>query len=111
MKIGKLRTRVQFQRRTLVQDPSTGSSQPTWVTYENCMADVRGIRGQENLDGTNKLNAIVTHRVYARAHSGFEPKQEDRILQGSKVIEITSVVDIEERDFWFEILGFEDLNQ
>lgn len=111
MKIGKLRTQVQFQKRSLVQDDSTGANTSQWTTYETCFADVRGIRGREATEGTNKLNATVTHRIYARNHSGFDPQPEDRVLQGSKVIEITSVVNVDERDFWYEILGFEDYNR
>lgn len=112
MKIGKLRTKVEFQRRSLIQDPDTGAELAQWTTYEECFADVRGIRGREALDGTNKLNATATHRVYVRAHVGFDPQPEDRILQeNSKVIEITSSVNVEERDFYYEILGFEDYNK
>ena len=48
MKIGKLRTKVRFQRRLLVQDPITGSSEPQWVDYANVFADVRGLRGRES---------------------------------------------------------------
>ncbi len=111
MRIGKLRTPVQFQRRSLVQDSQTGSSTSQWVTYENCFADIRGLRGSESLEGTNKLNAVLTHRIYARAHEGFDPQPEDRILQDDKVIEINSIVDINERGFYYEILGFEDYNK
>lgn len=111
MKIGKLRTFVHFQRRSTAQDSSTGANTPNWTTYESVFADVRPIRGRESLEGTNKLNAMVTHRIYVRAHMGFTPQPEDRILQDTKVIEITSVANVDERDFYYEILGFEDYNK
>ena len=111
MKIGKLRTPVEFQRRSLAQDSTTGANTPQWTSYQSIFADVRPIRGNEALDGTNKLNAVVTHRIYVRAHPGFEPQPEDRIVSGNQVIEITSVADIDDRGFWYEILGFRDYNK
>lgn len=111
MRIGKLRTKVEFQRRSLVQNPLNGELQPEYATFETCFADVRGIRGKEALEGTNKLNGEVSHRIYARAHSGFAPKPEDRVVFQNKTIELTSVVNVDERGHYYEILGYEDLNQ
>ena len=111
MKIGKMRSPVQFQRRTLNQDPATGSLTPVWTTYEAAFADLDGTQGKETLEGTNKLNAEVTHRVWVRAHDRFEPRPQDRILHKSRVLEIIFVVNIQEKDRYYLIGAYEDYNQ
>ena len=111
MKIGKMRSLVEFQRRTLNQDPETGSLTPIWLTYERTFADLQGVQGKESLEGTNKLNADVTHKVYVRNHPGFEPAPQDRMLHEEQVFEITFVINIQEKDRYYLLGAYEDLNQ
>lgn len=111
MKIGKMRSVVQFQERVNQQNPDTGGYEPVWVTYEEAFADLQGTQGRESAEGTNKLNAEVTHKIWVRNHFGFRPQPQDRIVEGSRVFEIIYVVNLEEKDRYYLIGAYEDLNQ
>lgn len=111
MKIGKMRSIVEFQRRINQQNSKTGSYEPVWTTYETAFVDLDGVQGREALDGTNKLNAEVTHKIWARWHQNFEPAPQDRILMGNRIFEITFVVNIDEDDRYYLIGAYEDYNQ
>lgn len=111
MKIGKMRTIAQFQERVNQQNPNTGSYEPVWTTYEEAFVDLQGTQGREDLEGTNKLNAEVTHKIWVRNHTGFDPQPQDRIVSKGRIFEIVYSINLEEKDRYFLIGAFEDLNQ
>jgi SPP1 family predicted phage head-tail adaptor len=90
---GEFDKRVQLQRATAAAGP-TGESVKNWVTYATVWAKFITDRGTERL-AAQQVKATVTVEIRLRYRSGILPS--DRIKFGSRILDIKSAVDIDER--------------
>ena len=95
MRIGKLRHRVQLQHLTQSSQDTYGEPTDTWTKYSDCWASVEPMRGRE-LEIAQQVNAEVTIKVTIRYNSAV--LMTDRIVKGSRNLEIVSIVNPEERN-------------
>lgn len=102
-----LRHRVQVQARSSSQD-TFGQEVQTWATVLAVFAAIEPSLGRSQLSGEAQTST-VTHVVTIRWRAGITARM--RLLYGSRVFEIESVVDVEERHFWLELQCVEGLTQ
>ena len=95
MKAGKLRKRVAIQSRTDSVSDETMAPTQTWTTVATVWASVEPLSGQEGIQA-NQLNAELSHRVTIRYYSGLTAAY--RILWGTRVLRIVSVLNTDERN-------------
>ena len=94
MQAGNLRHRVTIQQVTETRDDMGGVTQ-TWSTFAaNLHAEIAPLSGRELLLA-RQVNAETTHRIRLRYRAGITPKM--RVLFGSRIFAIESVLDTEER--------------
>ncbi len=106
MEAGKLRHRVEVQSRTLTQD-SYGDVLPTWTTQATRWAEVVPVSGREvHLAG--RITSETTHTVRLRYLSGLDSKW--RILWGTRVLEIESVINTDEIN-WEMVLACKEVTR
>jgi SPP1 family predicted phage head-tail adaptor len=82
-----------IQRRVPGQDES-GQPLEVWATLRDEWVSLLPVTGREYFAASGE-RADITHKVAAPYGSGALPA--DRILVGSRVLEIRSVIDIDER--------------
>lgn len=100
MRAGKLRHRVTIQRAVEVQN-DFGEVVTTWVTVGQAWASVEPLRGREyfQAEGTQ---AETSTRIRMRYRNGIMPKM--RVVHGSTVYDIESVMDVETRGRELELM-------
>lgn len=99
MRIGKLRHRVEL--KSVAQTPNTfGEMTDTWSTFATVWASVEPLKGRELLIA-QQANSEVTLRVRLRYNSSIDVN--DRVVIGSRILEIVSIINPEERD-WEQVL-------
>ena len=80
---GKLRHRVDFERRADVQDPTTGEVTPAWATVVSGVpAAIEDVSVREFIAG-QALQSQVTTRIVIRYRSGLDASM--RIKHGSRI--------------------------
>lgn len=98
---GKLRHRIQIEKRTTTIN-NRGGSADTWTAlYENCPAHVEQLSGTE-AEEARRLAPTSTHKFVIRFHPGLSTQQ--RIIHNYKIYQIDSINNIEDRNFWQEII-------
>lgn len=106
MIIGLKRTRVILQAVTRTQD-DYGDATDVVTTLATMWGSLRPLRGDERSDG-QKVDAETTHSLRVRwssAIAGMRP--DDRFTVGSRVFDITAVMNIGERNREIEFLAKE----
>lgn len=100
MRAGLLRHWITIQQTS---DPENqwGEITDGWTTFAQVWAWVRPLRGEE-LVKAQQIQATVTDGVRLRHQDGVKPKM--RILFGSRVLGILSVINVAERNFQLELL-------
>jgi len=94
MQAGNLRHRVTIQQVTETRDDMGGVTQ-TWSTFAASLhAEIAPLSGRELLLA-RQVNAETTHRIRLRYRAGITPKM--RVLFGSRIFAIESVLDTDER--------------
>lgn len=93
MQAGTLRHVVTIQENQAVQN-DLGEAVPNWVTVATGRASVEPISGREFFEAQQR-QAEITHRVRMRYRT--EPVPTMRLLYGSRVLMIESVIDVGER--------------
>lgn len=109
MRTGKLRHRIDIQRYTVIEN-ELGDQLEYWDTIAYAWAAIEPISGQEFWEAA-RIAAEVTHKVTMRL-PGVTIKQvspADRIAFGSRILEIESILDIEERGRELVLLCKENL--
>lgn len=109
MRTGKLRHRIAIQRYTVIEN-ELGDQIEYWDTIAHAWAAIEPISGQEFWEAA-RIAAEVTHKVTMRP-PGVTIKQvspADRIVFGSRILEIESILDIEERGRELVLLCKENL--
>lgn len=97
---GRLRHRVAIQSATEAQN-DLGEVEKTWATTATVWGAVEPLTGRE-LWQAQQVSAEITHRVRMRYRSGLTPK--NRILFGSRILEINAILNPEERNIDLELL-------
>ena len=96
---GELRQRITFQQPVKAED-GYGGHVVTWANLVSVWARVEPISGREYFEA-HKIQAEVTHRVKVRWLVTVNKSM--RILYGERVLEIESIIDIDERRKFLEI--------
>ena len=94
METGRLRHQISIQQNTATVD-AAGQPGVDWQTIRQPWAEVKPVVGGENFNGSQIL-AGVTHLVTIRYQSGISPTM--RVLYGSRILHIESVLNIDERN-------------
>ena len=97
---GCMRNRVSIQSRTESRDAHGGIAE-TWATTALAYADIQPIRGREFFSA-EAVNSDVTHKVTIRYREGITPQM--RVLFGSRALNITSVINVNERSDCLELM-------
>ena len=93
--IGKLRHRVALQTESTTRDAGGGQIK-AWATQATVWARVEPLRGFEQLQAMQHQES-VTHRVTIRYRSDVIPTPKGRVEFGTRLFNIKSVLNVEER--------------
>lgn len=93
MQAGRLRQRVRIQEPVDAQN-GLGEMIRAWSTVATVWAAVEPLRGREFFDA-EQVQAEISHRVRLRYRPGVDATM--RVLFGSRVFQIQSVIDVDER--------------
>ena len=104
MKSGELRHEIEIQEKTLTSDGMGGSTE-TWTKKLTTRAAIWPIKGKEALEAM-KLDTKITHRVRMRYRSGITSLM--RISYDSRLFEIKSIINPDERNISLELLCEEE---
>lgn len=96
---GSLRNYITIQRRTLAKD-AVGQSIATWGTQLQAWAAITPISGTERNEAEQQT-AELTHVVTILYRSGL--KERDRVLFGSRVLEIVAIRDVKSEKHFLEM--------
>ena len=102
---GTLRQRVAVQAKTEERDASGGIVE-TWTTQHTRWARVEPLRGKELFEA-QAVDARLTTKVTMRAYAGLSATQ--RLVYGTRVLNIVSVMDLDERHITTVALCTEDV--
>lgn len=94
MRAGALRHSVIIQTSTPSQS-GTGEVTESWGTFATVKASISPSSGREFF-ASEQLNAEMSHKVKIRYLSGVTTKM--RVLFGSRVLDILSIVNIDEKN-------------
>ena len=94
MDIGRMRHRVILQSKTSTQD-ETGAAIETWATERTVWGDISPLNSREYWSA-QQVQSDVTHRVILRYYSGL--RTDWRIKYGTRIFDIRSVINVDERD-------------
>lgn len=94
MEIGKLRHRVTLQESAAVRD-SFGAEVETWTDITTLWASVEPLSGREYF-AAQQVNTEISTKITLRYRAGIKPEMQ--ILFASRVFEILSVVNPEEKN-------------
>jgi SPP1 family predicted phage head-tail adaptor len=101
---GDLRHKVTIQSPPTTLDDS-GHPTGSWTTVRTVCANVMPLRGRE-LFNAQQAQVRTTHKVTIRYMAGVTGKQ--RLLFGTRTLEIDSVINVEERNHTLELMCFEE---
>lgn len=102
-----LRHRVTLQSRSTISDGS-GQELQTWTDVLTAWAAIEPALGATQVVGEADF-ASITHDVLIRFRPNVTARM--RLKYGSRVFEVVSVIDIEERHFWLQLQCSEGLTQ
>lgn len=100
LKAGDLNRRIEVQYLTRVDD-GAGGSLSTWDTFMMLWADVQPLSSKEVLS-LGQIQATTTHKVIMRYRTDILTSH--RILYGTKILEITSIIDVDDRHEALELI-------
>lgn len=110
MRAGDLRHRITFQQRGMSAD-SFGAQAETWTNVATVWADVSPLSGRELL-AAQAVNVEISHKITIRWQQQFAgPKAVAamRIVYGSRIFDIHSSIDTDERRKTIELSCAEGL--
>lgn len=96
--IGEMRHRIFFQQ-AIETDDGYGGKVKTWINCGEAWAKVEPLTGREFFYA-HQIQAEVTHRVTTRFRQDVH--REMRISAGSRILEIESIVDLDEAHQFLE---------
>lgn len=102
---GRLRKRVELQSNTPVAN-AIGEHVPGWATVATVWAGITPVSGSERFRN-NMESAEVSHKIKIRYYAGLTPAM--RIKLGSRLFDIQSIINLQERNADMEILALEQV--
>jgi len=96
---GELRQRVSLQTKTITK--AEGIPQENWITVVTVWAAITDLSGKEYFQAAS-VQSEVTSRIRIRYRPGMSPRM--RVLYGSRVFAILSIIDKEERHREIELM-------
>jgi SPP1 family predicted phage head-tail adaptor len=105
MQSGKLRHKVLIESAAEAQD-SFGEPDPTWSTFGTAWAAIAPLTGREAVTA-QQIDAQIDHKVTIRYLAGVAPKM--RVKFGSRIFNIISVANIDERNREIQLLVTESV--
>lgn len=100
MRAGKLRHQITIEQVTETQS-TTGMTAETWSEFATVWAAVEPLRGREFF-ASKQIQAEISTRIRIRYLAGITPKM--RVLFGTRVYLIDSVIDAEERHIEMQLM-------
>ena len=107
VRAGRLRHRVAIQSQSTTLD-DYGEATGSWSTGDTVWAAVEPVSGSERDIGEGKAG-IVSHRVVMRYNSSVSPKK--RLLFGSRVLNIDSVINVDELNERMSLFCVEEVTE
>jgi SPP1 family predicted phage head-tail adaptor len=101
--IGDLRHRVTIESETRVSDGGGGAS-VSWTLVADVWAAIRAQGGSESLD-LDRVVSAVPYDIWIRYRTGVVPAM--RVRFGTRVFDIRTVTDIEDRGHWLKLAALE----
>jgi SPP1 family predicted phage head-tail adaptor len=105
MQAGQLRHQITIQQQST--SLVGGERVTTWTTVVQTWAAISPLSGREYLNAAT-VNANVSHRIVMRYQSGIGSAM--RVQYGTRVFDIQSVLNIDERNREMHLLCLERLN-
>jgi len=102
---GDLRHRITIQTHTETRD-AIGGVVKTWISSSKRWGSIRPLSGQE-LVSAKQVDPKVSHKIVIRYQEGLTTDQ--RLLNNSRVFNISSILNIQERDKLMVILAKESV--
>ncbi len=100
LRTSRLRDLVELQSASEAKN-SFGETIITWAKVADIYADIQPIRGREYWESF-QVQSEVTHKITIRYRAGVVAK--NRILFGTRVFVIESVIDVDERHERLELM-------
>lgn len=107
MQAGRLRHRITIQYKSATTQNTAGEEVVTWAKYVDAWASIKPLRGQEYLQA-RQTQANVDHRIELRYQAGITPEM--RVVFGSRIFSIESVLNVDERDFLLQLMCGEQID-
>lgn len=95
----QLRHRITLQSRSGAND-GFGQETLTWTDVLSCFASIDPAPRPQQVAGEAEVSSR-THVVMIRYRPNITARM--RAIYGSRIFEITSVIDLEERHFWLQL--------
>lgn len=106
MQSGPLRHRLEIQTVTETRDSYGGISQ-AWTTLETRWANIQPMSSRE-LWQAQQAQSQATHKITMRYYSGLTEKHRLKVSGGTRVFNIASVINPDERKIMHEIQAIEE---
>jgi len=99
MRAGSLRHQIDLQSVTNAAN-GYGEQTETWATYDTVWASIEPVSAKEIISADQQVG-VATHKIRIR-YRVVDVKH--RVLFGSRVFEITSVINFHERSIFLDLL-------
>lgn len=100
---GMLRHSITWQEEVKTPDSGGGYSK-TWQDVATDKAMVKPLRGNERWQ-SQRIESNITHRIFMRYKANRLPSM--RIVFKSRIFQVKAILNIEERNRWYEIEAIE----
>lgn len=98
--------RISIQRQSSAQD-AAGQLVDSWTTTATIWASIVPLRGREYFNASGE-RATVTHQVFIYYGTDVVPR--DRIVYGSRILDIDDVFNVDERNMELKLMCTEHVN-
>ena len=98
--LGKLKSKISIMRNARVSDGCGGYSDE-WIEVKECRASIRPLRGRE-IQEAQKIQQETTHNIIIRYFEDIQ--NSDRIRYKDKEFEVTSIINIDNKGVFLELL-------
>ncbi len=102
MRTGRLRTRLHIEESVETRTDDGGVSSG-WASIGTAWAWVRGLRGKE-LFSAQMINPLTTHKITMHYRAGIDSQLRLVDMTGSRIFNIESVVNVDERNRTLEMV-------
>lgn len=106
MRLNKL---VEFQKNTGTTPDSRGHPEKIWTTQYREFCSILPLTGNE-LVVQRQVHPLVSHKITTRWQSSVTPLPTWRIKFGNRIFHIESILNVEERNEFWEIMAVEKID-